>query len=122
MAKDNNIIDVTENVIELAAAPEAEPIPDTLVEFKKPYRFEDKEYTEVDLAGLEDLSTKDMIEAEKRLARSGVFTPLPEMNINYVCIMAAKAAKLPVEFFEGLPPREMEKFKNKVTIFFYGEE
>lgn len=38
------------------------------------------------------------------------------------CEGGGKAAKLPVEFFEGLPPREMEKVKNKVTNFFYGEE
>lgn len=122
MAKDNNIIDVTENVTELAVAPEAEPIPDTLVVFKKPYRFEGKDYTEIDLAGLDNLSTKDLREAEKRLARSGVFTPLPEMTIDYVCTMAAKASGMPVEFFDGLRPSEMEKVKNKVTNFFYGEE
>ena len=103
-------------------APVEDITPDTLVKFSRSYNFEGKTYSEVDLAGMDNLTAKDMIEAEKRLARTGVFTPLPEMNINYVCIMAAKAAKLPVEFFEGLPPREMEKVKNKVTNFFYGEE
>ena len=122
MAKDNNIIDVTENVTELAAAPEAEPLPDTLVEFKKPYRFEDKEYTEVDLEGLDSLSTKDMIEAEKYLFKTGTVSALPDQAVGYVCFIASRISDQPIEFFMGLSPRDMNRVKNKVTGFFYGVE
>ena len=122
MAKENNIIDVTEDVTELAVAPEAEPLPDTLVEFKKPYRFEDKEYTEVDLEGLDSLSTKDMIEAEKYLFKTGTVSALPDQAVGYVCFIASKISDQPIEFFMGLSPRDMNRVKNKVTGFFYGVE
>ena len=125
MNNDKHIIDTANQATGQVALAEAESSPDmpeTLVQLQTPYHFEGKDYTEVNLAGLERLSTRDMIEAEKHLIRSGMFTPLPEMNMDYVCTMAAKAAGLPIEFFMGLPPREMVKVKNKVTNFFYGEE
>ena len=103
-----------------APAPEAEP--DTLVKFPKPYTFEGKTYTEVDLAGLDNLTAEDMIAAEKFLNRSGVFSPIPEVSVEYVCFIGAKASELPIEFFKALPPRAMTRVKNKVTGFFYGEE
>ena len=90
-----------------------------LIELKKPYLFENQEYTEVDLAGLESLTAKDLIESERQFAASGQVAAINEMNIGYVCIVAAKASKLPVEFFEKLPANEAIKVKNTVTGFFY---
>lgn len=90
-----------------------------LIEFKKPYRFEEKEYIQVDLSGLDGLTAKDLIDAEKQFAASGQVAAINEMNIGYVCIVAAKASKQPVEFFEKLPANEAIKVKNAVTGFFY---
>ncbi len=58
-----------------------------------------------------------MIAANKILDRTGSFTFLPEMSLEYACIIAAKATKLPVEFFKGLHPKEAVKVKNRVTAF-----
>lgn len=93
-----------------------------IVRFGKPYRFEDVEYTEVDMSGMEDLSAADMIAAEKYLSKSGMFSALPEMTMDYVCFIAARSTEQPIEFFKGLPPKESIKIKNRVTRFFYGEE
>ena len=84
------------------------------VVFNKPYTF--------DLSGLDNLTAADMIAANKILDRTGSFTFLPEMSLEYACIIAAKATKLPVEFFKGLHPKEAVKVKNRVTAFFYGAE
>ena len=46
----------------------------TLVKFSKAYRFEGKDYTEVDLSGMDDLSAEDMIAADRYLTRSGSFS------------------------------------------------
>ena len=54
--------------------------------------------------------------------RSGVFSPLPEMTVEYVQFIAARASGQPVEFFKGLPPKDAIKVKNRVTSFFYGED
>lgn len=93
-----------------------------VVVFNKPYEFEGQVYDKVDLSGLDDLTANDMIAANRVLDRTGSFTFLPEMSLEYACIIAAKAAKLPVEFFKGLHPREAVKIKNRVTAFFYGAD
>ena len=92
------------------------------IKFRKPFIFEDETYKEIDLSGLEDLSAKDMIQAQRTMERSGSINVLPEMSLEYACIFASKATKIPVEFFQALPPKEAIKVKNKVTNFFYGED
>lgn len=94
----------------------------TLVKFSKTYRFEGKDYTEVDLSGMDDLSAEDMIAADRYLTRSGGFSVMPEMTLEYACFIAARAAKQPIEFFRGLPPKDALKVKNRVTSFFYSED
>lgn len=93
-----------------------------VIEFKKPFVWEDETYTKIDLSGVEDLSAKDMIQAQRVMEKSGSINVLPEMSLEYACIFAAKATKMPVEFFQALPPKEAIKVKNKITNFFYGEE
>ena len=93
-----------------------------LIKFRKPFIFEDETYKEIDLSGLEDLSAQDMIQAQRTMERSGSINVLPEMSLEYACIFASKATKIPVEFFQALPPKEAIKVKNKVTNFFYGED
>lgn len=88
----------------------------------KDYNFEGKIYKEVDLSGLEDIKAIDMIEASKLYERSGGFSIAPELQMEYAMIIASKAAKKPVEFFYGLPPRDAIAVKNRVTRFFYGRD
>ena len=63
-----------------------------------------------------------MIQTQRTMEKSGSINVLPEMSLEYACIFAAKATKLPVEFFQELPPKEAIKVKNRVTNFFYGAE
>lgn len=85
--------------------------------FKNPYTFEGKEYTELDLSGILELSGQDLIEAEQIFSTSGNFSVLPEMSVGYSFIIAARATKLPIEFFNGLPAPDALKVKNKVMSF-----
>lgn len=105
-----------------AAAQEPEEENKYLIKFRKPFVWEDNTYTEIDMSGLEDLSAKDMIAAQRTMEKSGSINVLPEMSLEYACIFASKATKMPVEFFQALPPKEAIKVKNKVTNFFYGED
>lgn len=95
---------------------------ESVLVLSKPYSFEGKTYEEIDLSGLENLTAADMIKAQKVLDRSGTFTFMPEMNLEYACIIAANATKQPVEFFNGLSPRDAIRVKNRVIRFFYGTE
>ena len=101
---------------------ETDITPDTVVKFSRSYSFGGKSYSEVDLAGMDDLTAKDMIEAEKYLFKTGTVSALPDQAVGYVCFIASKISDQPIEFFMGLSPRDMNRVKNKVTGFFYGVE
>ena len=90
-----------------------------LVKFRKPYQFEGQEYKEIDLFGLEDLSTEDLVEADKVFARTGNVAAMNEMSMGYACIIAARATGKPIEFFSRLPAKDGLEVKNTVVGFFY---
>lgn len=94
-----------------------------ILKLKKPYKFEGKEYTEIDLSGLGDLSAADMIAVNKYMDRTATGVQvMPEVSLEYACVLASKAAKMPVEFFTGLPPKQAIKVKNRVMGFLFGAE
>lgn len=88
--------------------------------FRKPYLFEGREFTEVDLSGLENTTGADLSAVNKILSKSGTVSPVPEMSMDFSMHMAARVAKLPVEFFQRMPSREALRLKNVVTGFLYG--
>lgn len=102
--------------------PEATEDPESYVRFHKPYLFEGNHYAGIDLKAIEDLTAKDMCEAEKYLSKKGIISPLPEMTMEYIGFIANRATGQPIEFFMQLPPKDATKVKNKVTSFFYGED
>ena len=91
-----------------------------VLKFKKPYKFEGREYTEVDLSAMEDMTAADLCAVGKIMTRLGIVNPVAEMTVDYAIYMAARASGKPVEFFKGLPPKEGIKLKNMVTGFLYG--
>lgn len=93
-----------------------------IIELRKPYTFEGKTYDEIDLRGLETLTADDMIAASRVLDRSGSFSFLPEMTVEYACVISSRATKLPIEFFKGLHPKDAMKLKNRITGFLYGAD
>ena len=94
-----------------------------IIKFKKPYKFEGKEYESIDLSGLEDLTAEDMVALEKQYDRK---TPglnfMSELKVEYAMMMAARAARQPVEFFEQLPAKEAVKVKNRIMGFLFGSD
>lgn len=91
-----------------------------VLKFKKPYTFDGKEYTEVDLSGLEETTAADLAAVGKIVTKLGVVSPMPEMSMEFCLHMAARVAGQKVEFFKGLPAGEAIKLKNIVTGFLYG--
>lgn len=96
----------------------------SVVTFAKPYKFEGKEYTEIDLAPLEDITGADMIRVNNLMKRTsgGGVEVMPEVTLDYAFHISAIATKMPVEFFAGLPAKECLKVKNKVMGFLFGQE
>ena len=83
--------------------------------FDRPYVFQDKEYTQIDLSGVADLNAMHLTEAENRMSQAGFFITENSFNFFYACIIAGMAVKLPEAFFLGLPVRELLKLKAAVN-------
>lgn len=92
-----------------------------LVEFQKPFIFEGASYKSIDLSGLEEISAADMIAVNKMIERGGTVNILPEMSLEYACLISSRVSGQPVEFFKALPPKDALKVKNRVTGFLFGE-
>lgn len=96
-----------------------------VLKLSKPFTFEEKEYTEVNLRKLNDWTCGDVDKVMKEFKRitGGGDSPmdaiLPEANSEYVEFVAARATGLPVEFFKKLPARESGKLRAAVISFFH---
>lgn len=105
----------------LPAVPEDEL--NMVIKFKKPYFFEKKEYIEIDLSAIEDVTGEDMIAIDKLMQRSSVgVNIMPEVSMEYALYMAARVTRLPIEFYLGLPTKEAMKVKTRVLGFLFGSE
>ena len=95
---------------------------DLILRFAKPYIFGGQEYTEVDLSGLEDVTAGVLESVGKITAKKnpGMNPALQEMSLTFCTYLAQRVAKLPLEFFTGLPAKEAIKLKTLVTNFLYG--
>ncbi len=95
---------------------------DLVLRFGKPYKFGGQEYTEVDLSGLEDVTAGVLENVGKIAAKKnpGMNPALQEMSLTFCTYLAQRVAKLPLEFFTGLPAKEAIKLKTMVTGFLYG--
>ena len=99
---------------------EVEPKNELELNFQRPYTFAGQTYESVDLSGLRKLRAKDLIEASREMENGGTRSFTPEMTIENACILAAKAAKKPVEFFQWMPLADAVQLKNIVVNFLYG--
>ena len=121
--KNNAALEAEQTTALAPAAPAEEPEEESLIlKFRKPYKFEGVEYTEVDLSGREDTTAADpqavgRVVTKKNPAANPATV---EMTLEYAQFMAARVAHLPLEFFERLPAKEAIKLKGIVVGFLYG--
>lgn len=87
-----------------------------VIVFDKPYNWEGKEYTSVDISNMENLKGIDLIESLDN--GNGIYTSVNgEYNIKNIMSLVSKATGIPVEFFEYLPIKEVIKIKYKAIRF-----
>lgn len=84
--------------------------------FQSPFNFEGKEYKELDIP-IENLTGQDISAAKREWASAGNFSPVPVADSDFCAAVAARACKLPVEFFYALPAREYAKLTQTVSNF-----
>ena len=82
-------------------------------------RFEGQKYTEIEL-NLDVLTGKDVSAVKREWARAGNISPLVAVDTDFCVYLAAKAAKLPIEFMENLPAKDYCAIGQEVSNFLLG--
>jgi hypothetical protein len=90
-----------------------------VIQFEKPFMFEGNTYAEIDLSGIEELTTSQLKTAEKIYTKKGKVSAAPEMSTAYACIVAHMVSSRPIEFFDRLPAKEGMKIKNLLIGYLY---
>ncbi|MGI6436410.1 MAG: phage tail assembly protein [Syntrophomonadaceae bacterium] len=89
------------------------------VKLSKVKTWEDVEYDALFL-DLEGLTGNDLLQAEKEYASEGGTAPVVELNKGYLSLVAAKAAKVPVELIRDLPAKDFSQVTIMVQNFLLG--
>ncbi len=112
-----------EKNLENAVADAMEEAKDYLIiVLNNPVKFEGKKYDTIDLTGLRNINTGDMVKVSRILSRGGNIDVNQELTLEYAINIAAIATNMPVEFFEQLPPNLGMQVKGRVTSFLLRSE
>lgn len=76
-----------------------------IVELSKPFKYEGKEITEIDL-NMEDMNGRELIDAGVESLGLGYDHPIKEYSKGYLASIAAKAAGCTVDMIMALPARD----------------
>ena len=94
------------------------------IELHKPVEFDGESFTEISL-DLDGLTAGDMINVERQynsLAAENATMFSKELSKEYQLITAARAAKMPLEFFYLLSARDFTRITVRVQNFFTGAD
>lgn len=117
MSENKNEAPELELVEKTEAAAAEDEVGKHVVVFKKPYKFEGKAYTRVDLSRLEEITAEDLAKAEKLAAGENVVAVQQELTLNYCMFVAQIVTQRPMEFFKRLPAHEAIRVKYVVLNF-----
>lgn len=126
---DNEMLDEVESQAEMQAAADftaeksrtAEEVNKQIsyiVSLSREYDLDGKKIKEIDLGGLEDLTTADAQEVDRVMERMRHHPQNKFRDIMYTKHIAMKVTKLPVEFFNGLLWKDMESVTSRIMIYF----
>jgi len=82
------------------------------------FTFEGKECNELTL-DLEGLTGKDLVDATKEARLLGDVSTVQELSPTYLAVVAAKAAKVPVDMILSLPAKDFTAIKTAVQNFLF---
>ncbi|TGV29902.1 phage tail assembly protein [Mesorhizobium sp. M00.F.Ca.ET.186.01.1.1] len=95
-------------------------VEEPVYKLSRPFSFDGTEYTELKL-DLDDLTGEDLIACERQLnATTDDVVFVKELSKPYLALVAARAAKVPVELIRKLPGKDFSKVTMQVQNFLLG--
>ena len=86
-------------------------------ELTREYDFDGERIRKVDLSGLKELTTVDGTEIEQVMERMNQEPRNKFRDRTYTKHIAMRVTGLPVEFFNNLIWKDMERIKNRITLY-----
>lgn len=93
-----------------------------IITFSQTYKFEGKEYSQVDLSAIDELTAGQLCKCERQFEQTGSISPIKELNLEYCLIVASSVSDLPIEFFKSLKGKDSNKVKQVVGSYFFQED
>lgn len=88
------------------------------VELTREYDFDGERIRKVDLSRLKELTTVDGTEIDQVMERMNHEPRNKFRDLTYTKHIAMRVTGLPVEFFNNLIWKDMERIKNRITLYF----
>ena len=88
------------------------------VELTREYDFDGERVRKVDLYVLKELTTVDGTEIDQVMERMNHEPRNKFRDLTYTKHIAMRVTGLPVEFFNNLIWKDMERIKNRITLYF----
>lgn len=89
-----------------------------VIPLSKPYKLDGETIKEVDLSGLEDLTTIDAQEVDGVMSKMKHHPQSKFTDTLYTKHVAMRATGLPIEFFNALSFKDMQNITARVSIYF----
>lgn len=89
-----------------------------VIPLSKTYNLDGKEIKEVDLSGLEDLTTADGEYIDRVMAKMGYHPKDKFRDLTYTKHIAMRVTNLPVEFLNSLRWKDLQAISSRITVYF----
>ncbi len=89
-----------------------------VIKMSRSYHLDGKEIREVDLSGLEDLTTKDGEYIERVMSKMGYHPKDKFRDLTYTKHIAMRVTNLPIEFFNALRWKDLQAISSRISVYF----
>lgn len=90
------------------------------VKLRKSYRWGDKDIKEIDLSGLDELTTRDLeaLDREMRRIRYPIDNDSKYSDVTYVKYLVSRITGLTIDFLDLVLARDMKEIVSTVRLYF----
>ena len=89
-----------------------------VIPLSKAYSLDGKEIREIDLSGLEDLTTADGEYIDRVMAKMKYHPKDKFRDLIYTKHIAMRVTNLPVEFFNSLRWKDLQAISSRISVYF----
>ena len=89
-----------------------------VIPLSKTYRFEGEEIKQIDLSGLEDLTTADGEYVDRVMVKLNHHPRDKFRDITYTKHIAMRVTNLPIEFFNMLKWKDQQTITSRIALYF----